>query len=151
MLIAIKMILPFVRNQPVKPGNYRHLTEKNDMKLPVPPVTRRISLLVLMLLTTLIYGCSILNNPPVIESLVAESMEINQGESTTIQCIASDSDEDELTYEWSVTGGTIEGGDSHIIWTAPVKCATAIIRVTVSDDRGGTATESVRIKVIKPG
>ena len=85
MLISIKLIPPFVRNQPVKPGNYRHLTEKNDMKLPVSPVTQHISLLVLMLVTTLIYGCNALNTPPVIESLVAESMEIKQGESTAIQ------------------------------------------------------------------
>ncbi len=121
------------------------------MKLPVSPVTRHISLLVLMLVTTLIYGCNALNTPPVIESLVAESMEIKQGESTAIQCIASDSDEDELTYEWSVTAGFIQGGDSHIIWAAPFKCATANISVTVSDDRGGTDTESIRIKVIRPG
>lgn len=91
------------------------------------------------------------NHPPVIERLTAEPPVVNQGKTTTIQCIASDPDIDELGYDWSASRGNISGQGSAVTWTAPNTCGTYIITVTVADSRGGEVSEELEVKVKKPG
>ena len=56
--------------------------------------------------------------------------------------MASDPDEDELSYEWSVKGdwtkgGKISGDGFMVTWTAPsTKDITVTITVIVSDSKG---------------
>lgn len=104
-----------------------------------------------LLWTTLMNNGGTENSPPVIEGLTAESMKIEQGESIAIQCIASDSDEDELSYRWLATGGSIQGEGANITWTSPNRCSTYSISVRVTDDRGGVTSDNVSIIVAKPG
>ncbi len=92
-----------------------------------------------------------INHPPVIERLTAEPPVVNQGKTTTIQCIASDPDGDELGYNWSVSRGNISGQGSAVIWTAPNTCGTYIITVTVADGRGDEVSEVLEVEVKKPG
>jgi len=75
-----------------------------------------------------------INHPPTIVSLTANPqspIEVNQ--STIIICLATDQDEDILTYNWTKTGGTITGSGSTITWTAPALPGTYTITCTVSD------------------
>jgi len=61
---------------------------------------------------------------------------------------ASDPDGDSLTYNWSVTGGTID--DAHaqdINWTTPSTYGNYTISVIVSDGKGGEDSESEDIYV----
>ena len=91
------------------------------------------------------------NRPPVIESLTAERSTIKQAESTPVRCVASDPDGDELSYEWSAIAGNFSGKGPAVTWISPNSCATFTISVTISDGRGGEATEKMDIKVEKPG
>jgi len=93
----------------------------------------------------------VVNHPPVIESLTAEPSPVRQGKTSTIECVASDLDEDELSYLWSADRGNIPGQGSTATWTAPNACGTYIITVTVADGRGGEVSEELEVEVIKPG
>jgi len=91
------------------------------------------------------------NHPPVIESLTAEPSPVKQGKTSTIECVASDPDGDELSYQWSAARGNISGQGSSVSWTTPNSCGSYVITVTVADSRGGEVNEELEIKVIKPG
>lgn len=91
------------------------------------------------------------NQPPVVESLTAEPPVVKQGESTTIVCVASDPDGDELSYQWVATKGNISGQGSTVIWTGPDKCGNYIITVTATDGKDGEASRKLTIEVKKPG
>lgn len=91
------------------------------------------------------------NRPPVIESVVAEREVVLENESTPIECIAYDPDGDELTYKWTASGGEFSGQGPAVVWTAPGSCTTHTITVTVTDGRGGEASQETSIRERKPG
>lgn len=91
------------------------------------------------------------NHPPTIESLTADSLSVLQGESVAIDCFATDADGDRITYDWKATAGEISGEGDQIIWTTPIVCATHTVTVTVIDERGSQTTQSIDIRVRKPG
>jgi hypothetical protein len=103
----------------------------------------------LVILTMLMGGgCGLFNKAPEIASLTPSATVVGPGGSCTLTCTASDPDEDDtITYAWSATAGAITGTGSTAIWTAPATEGTYIISVIVSDDKGGTATESCDIEV----
>ena len=86
------------------------------------------------------------NQPPVI-SLTAEPQTVKKAMTSAIQCTASDPDGDKLSYTWSASGGNISGEGSAATWVAPNAFGTYTITVTVSDGRGGEATETIEIVV----
>lgn len=88
------------------------------------------------------------NHPPVIESLTAEKTKILQGTSCNIVCIASDPDNDKLSYSWSIDAGNISGSGSAVKWTAPPRGGQFIITATVLDGRGGVTSKEVLITVV---
>ena len=88
------------------------------------------------------------NHPPVIESLTAEKPKILQGTSCNIVCIASDPDNDKLSYAWSVDRGGISGSGANVTWTAPSGGGQFIITATVLDGRGGVTSKEVLITVV---
>ena len=57
---------------------------------------------------------------------------------TYLSVEASDADGDTLTYQWRVTGGTIDNRNaSKTVWTMPSSRGIHFAYVTVSDGRGG--------------
>lgn len=105
----------------------------------------------LVVATLLTSGCPAANQLPVISDLAVNSEgEISPGVSYQIECTASDPDEDELTYTWSVDGGYISGVGSTVTWTAPDVPGNYAITVEVSDDREGIATEQLTLNVLAP-
>lgn len=93
-----------------------------------------------------------INHLPIIEDLVVTPEEpqffketniIWKGKSCGIECIASDPDNNELSYEWSADAGSIAGEGSTVTWIAPLEGGKAIVTVTVSDNSGGVATENI--------
>jgi len=91
------------------------------------------------------------NHPPVIESLSAEKAKILKNKSCSVECVASDPDNDELSYAWSIERGSVSGSGSKVEWTAPPSGGKFIIMVTVSDGKGGVASEEVLIRVVTCG
>lgn len=108
------------------------------------------SLIILVVATLLIGSCTPPNQPPVISSLTANEEEINPAGSCQVECIASDPDEDELSYIWSAGGGNISGEGSIVTWIAPDAPGDYTIVVEVTDGRDGEMTTQLTIKVVAP-
>ena len=89
----------------------------------------------------------VVNTPPVIASLTPSSTDLAPEDSCTIGCVASDADGDTLTYAWTATGGTISGTGNSVSWEAPATEGTYNVSVSVSDGKGGTASDSCDITV----
>ncbi len=87
------------------------------------------------------------NKPPIINYITAQQ-QTTPSYSSEIRCVASDADDDILTYSWAVEGGKIEGSGDTVVWTAPETEGDYTITATVSDGNGGEATDSVTITVI---
>ncbi len=88
------------------------------------------------------------NRPPEIDSLTADAEWVFPDGSIMVSCNASDPDGDDLSYEWTATGGDISGTDSEVTWTAPEEPGQYSITVTVTDGHGGSATETVLVRVV---
>jgi hypothetical protein len=88
------------------------------------------------------------NQAPVISNVTADPLQIIVGQSTTITALASDPNDDPITYKWSASEGTITGSGNQITWAAPNKDGDFSVDLTVSDNRGGQTTGSVTVKVL---
>jgi hypothetical protein len=88
------------------------------------------------------------NRPPTITSLVADAEWSLPSGNIQVICTASDSDGDELSYEWSTTGGDISGMGAVVNWTAPEEIGIYYVTVVVKDGHGSSATDSVPISAV---
>jgi len=77
------------------------------------------------------------NNAPKIQSITASPSPIKVNETTSLTCVATDSDGDNLTYSWSSDNGTFPNGTSgsSTTWRAPSGEGTFNIKVIVSDGK----------------
>ena len=80
------------------------------------------------------------NRMPIITSLVADADWTLPSGSIQVTCTASDSDGDELSYEWSTTGGDISDTGPIVSWTAPQEVGIYQVTVVVTDGHGSSAT-----------
>ena len=87
------------------------------------------------------------NRPPTITSLVADADWTLPSGSIQVTCTASDPDGDELSYEWTASGGDISGTGAVVNWTAPEKVGIYHITVIVTDGHGEEDTRSVILSV----
>jgi hypothetical protein len=87
------------------------------------------------------------NHQPVIASLEAEPERVTPLGSCQIVCTASDSDGDELSYNWSASEGSIAGTGPEVTWTAPRFEGSYNVTVTVTDGRGGEISHYILIQV----
>jgi len=94
-------------------------------------------------ITVIVEACQ----PPVIESLQAESSRVFPSDSIYIVCTAASPDGNELSYEWWASGGEVEGEGATATWTAPDFEGVYNIKVTVRDGRGGETEEYVTVVV----
>lgn len=101
----------------------------------------------LVIVIFLLGGCVPANHPPCITSLKAKEDVVFPLESCLIECVASDEDGDELSYEWSARDGDIGEDGAAVNWSAPESEGIYNIMVKVSDGNGGEVTDSVTITV----
>jgi hypothetical protein len=87
------------------------------------------------------------NKPPVINNLTADKEWTIPSGSLNVTCIASDTDNDVLTYEWSASGGSITGTGREVTWNAPRETGIYYITVEVSDPYGGKVTRTLPLSV----
>ena len=102
---------------------------------------------VAVLLPLILLNTVFANHAPIITSLEADPERIPASESCQIVCTASDSDGDELSYEWSASGGETSGQGAAVTWTAPNSTGAYDVTVTVTDGRGGEVMDDVTITV----
>jgi outer membrane protein OmpA-like peptidoglycan-associated protein len=90
------------------------------------------------------------NNPPVVKAR-CEPCSVEVGKSSTVTADAQDPDGDPLTYKWSAPTGTFQNPvDRQSLWTAPMEPGPVPLTVAVADGKGGTASDTVTIQVIRP-
>jgi hypothetical protein len=87
------------------------------------------------------------NNPPAISSLTADQQLVQPFGKVTLKCQASDPESDNLSYQWTASGGTLEGSTDSASWTAPGNPGSYKVTVVVSDEKGGSATGDAFINV----
>ena len=88
------------------------------------------------------------NNPPTIASLTADAEWTTPSGTLQVTCTASDPDGDELSYEWSTSGGDISGTGSVASWSAPQEVGTYSVTVVVRDGYGSSATGLLTVSVL---
>ena len=90
------------------------------------------------------------NRPPTVKAR-CEPCTVEVGRTSTVTADATDPDGDPLTYKWSAPAGKFTApGDRQTPWTAPMQEGPVQVTVTVDDGKGGTASDSVTIQVIRP-
>jgi len=100
-------------------------------------------IVVIVAVVVLLLASSCNSQRPVITSLVADADWTTPSDSIQVTCTASDPDGDELSYEWSTTGGNISGTGAAVNWTAPEEVGMYDITVVVEDDQGRKDTGSL--------
>lgn len=78
------------------------------------------------------------NTAPVISSVTASPNTVIRGGTSQITVIASDAEEDELSYTYIANGGTMSSGGCSATWSAPAKPGKYIVTVKISDGRQTT-------------
>jgi hypothetical protein len=99
-----------------------------------------------VVLLAILFDTMLANHPPAITSLEAPEIVIPWG-SCQIICTASDRDGDELSYNWSASGGAINGAGATVTWTAPYSVGSYNVTVTVTDGRDGMVIDYVTVTV----
>jgi outer membrane protein OmpA-like peptidoglycan-associated protein len=90
------------------------------------------------------------NRPPTVDAR-CEPCTVEVGRTATVTADASDPDGDTLTYKWSAPAGTIANPTARQTpWTAPMQEGPVQFTVAVDDGKGGTASDTVTIQVIRP-
>jgi hypothetical protein len=100
----------------------------------------------IVVLLVILFDTILANHRPAITSLEAPESVFPLG-SCRITCNATDRDGDELSYNWSASGGGINGEGATVNWTAPLSFDSYNVTVTVTDGRGGKVTDYVIITV----
>jgi hypothetical protein len=98
-----------------------------------------------------------LNNWPVVSQVTSTNGRIDVGDTTTLDCTATDADGDTLTHAWSTDSGCAGTFDAANVKsptftlgaTLPLNGSCAFM-VTVDDGRGGTGTGSLTIAASAP-
>jgi len=83
------------------------------------------------------------NTPPTINSLTAEPNRLGYGDFSNLTVVATDEENDDLTYQWSSNYGSFEGSTTSDLatWQAPNSVGNYSVDVAVSDDIGTTTAE----------
>jgi outer membrane protein OmpA-like peptidoglycan-associated protein len=89
------------------------------------------------------------NRPPTVRAR-CEPCTVEVGKTSTVTGDAQDPDGDTLTYRWSAPAGRFaNAGDRQTVWTAPMQEGPVPATIVVDDGKGGTASDSVTIQVIR--
>jgi len=107
-------------------------------------IKRCLAIMVIMAIAVLLLASSCTGNrQPVISSLAAEANWTAPLGSLQVTCNASDYDGDELSYNWSASGGELTGTGPEVTWTAPEEIGGYDITVVVDDGQDNNDTGSL--------
>lgn len=90
------------------------------------------------------------NRPPTV-SCSTDRRTVSSGESVAITAVASDPDNDPLSFSWNSSSGQVEGSGASVRFqTATLSPGPYSITGHVDDGRGGTAECTVNVEVRQP-
>ncbi len=88
------------------------------------------------------------NKAPYITSATASTNQVLTNGTITLSVVATDPDNDALTYAWTASAGTFSAEDTaNTTWTAPSTPGAQTISIIVSDGKSATAGASFTITV----
>ncbi len=85
---------------------------------------------------------------PRIQSLEAELIQIEEGDSTNIFAKAFDKDSPNLSYEWRIDGGRVLGSGTSIKWHSPASVGEYEVMLIVGDETNQMDTATISINVV---
>ncbi len=95
------------------------------------------------------------NRAPTLGPVTTTRKTLDEGSAASLAVTATDPDGDTLTYSWTQSpfaplGMFAEGGNATPSWTAPFisRDTTFLLKVTVSDGRGGSTQGTVSVTVV---
>lgn len=91
------------------------------------------------------------NHVPIVHGVRPNLQTLQTGDTIIITAIVTDEDNDPLQYVWQAQRGTVPQSSnpgSVINYTAPSNAGMDTITLTVSDNKGGTATERTNIAIL---
>ncbi len=77
-----------------------------------------------------------INKAPVISDIEREADYLPPGQSVQLDAVASDPNNDILTWNWQSGGGALSWNGSSAVWTAPSAPGIYSVTVTATDDEG---------------
>jgi hypothetical protein len=130
-----------------KTTNRKRELREEGMKKKKRLVIMIAAIVVAAALLAILFSTVLANHRPAIVSLVAEQREVPPLGSSQIACNASDPDGDELSYQWSASGGSVTGTGAAVNWVAPGEVGIYDIAVLVTDSQGGEDMGSIALSV----
>ncbi len=111
-----------------------------------------ITISILGLIMLVISSCSAdENHPPVITNIIVSDNPIEMGETTQLEAVADDPNNDILTYEWTAVAGTFSAmTDCSTSWTAPNDTGNFQINIKVEDECNASDESLTYIRAIEP-
>ena len=89
------------------------------------------------------------NHAPVIERIVSNPQEPYTEEEVSLECVASDEDDDNLIYDWRCDKGYFSTVDERIVsWYSPENVGVSHITAKVDDGKMGTDSHSLDLRVV---
>ncbi len=89
------------------------------------------------------------NHPPTVKAK-CDPCVVQVGKSSTVSADAQDPDGDRLNCRWSTpTGSLANPMQLSTLWTAPEQEGSVPVTITCDDGKGGTASDTVNIQVVK--
>jgi len=85
-----------------------------------------------------------------ISEITANVDSVKAGLVVYLKCLATDQNNDDLSYNWQCSSGTLETFGDSAIWTAPPFEGVYFVTCTVSDKYGASSVKSKRITVTSP-
>jgi peptidoglycan-associated lipoprotein len=90
------------------------------------------------------------NRPPTVKAR-CEPCVVEIGKTSTVTADAQDPDGDTLTYKWSAPNGTFANpAERQTIFTCSNTAGSVPVTVSVSDGKGGTASDTITIQCVEP-
>ena len=90
------------------------------------------------------------NRPPTVKAR-CEPCVVEVGRTSTVTADAQDPDGDTLSYKWSAPSGSFANpAERQTIFTCPKTPGSIPVTVSVSDGKGGTASDTITIQCIEP-
>ena len=90
------------------------------------------------------------NRNPTVGPITANPPVVEPGQTTNLSATATDPDGDPLTFRWTAPAGTFSNPNAlNTVWTAPNTPGNQTLTLTVTDPRGGSATSTITIPVVR--